>query len=59
MKKMIAVMAFGALVLGSVAMGMGMAAERDVGVDQAQVDAKIDARLHELLLAARMAQYGR
>ena len=57
MKKMIAVMAFGALVLGSVA--TAMSAKLDDAVDQAQVDAKIDARLHDLLLAARMTQYGR
>ena len=49
MKKMIAVMAFAALAVGSVAM-----ARSSDGVDQAQVDAKIDARLHDLLIAARL-----
>lgn len=57
MKKMIAVMAFGALVLGSVAMAMSVSA--DEPIDQAQVDAKIDARLHDLLLAARSSRLDR
>lgn len=51
MKKMIAVMAFGALALASVATAMSARAAE--GVDQAVVDAKIDARLHDLLVTAR------
>ena len=57
MKKMIAVMAFGALVLASVA--TAMSARSNDGIDQAAVDAKIDARLHDLLVTARMANHGR
>ena len=57
MKKMIAVMAFGALALASVATAMSVRAAD--GVDQAAVDAKIDARLHDLLVTARMANHVR
>ena len=57
MKKMIAMMAFGALVLASVA--TAMSARNDEGIDQSTVDAKIDARLHDLLVTARMANHGR
>ncbi len=52
MKKMIAVMALGALALASVA--AARSARVDDGIDQSVVDAKIDARLHDLLIAARM-----
>lgn len=51
MKKMISVMAVGALVLGSMAMAMTRSAGETI--DQSQVDAKIDARLRDLLVAAR------
>ena len=54
MKKMIAVMAFGALVLASVATAMSSRVGAD-GIDQAQVNAKIDSRLHDLLIAARVS----
>ena len=54
MKKMIAVMAFGALAVGSIAMARPAVKSSEEGVDQAQVDAKIDARLHDLLIVARL-----
>ena len=57
MKKMIATMALAALALTSIA--TAMAAHRADGVDQAMVDAKIDARLHDLLVTARMSNHFR
>ena len=53
MKKMIAMMALGALALASVA--AARSARPNDGIDQAMVDAKIDARLHDLLVTARIA----
>jgi hypothetical protein len=51
MKKMIAMLAVGGVVLSGVAMGMS---EQSRKVDEAQVQAKIDARLHDLLVKARI-----
>jgi hypothetical protein len=56
MKKMIAVVALGALV-ASVAMAMSSGGEEQI--DPSVVDAKIDGRLHDLLVAARMAHHHR
>lgn len=49
MKKLIAVLAVGAVVLSGVAMGMSQQE-----VDEAKVQEKIDARLHDLLVQARL-----
>ena len=50
MKKLIAMLAVGGVVLSGVAMGMSSQSQ----VDDAQVQAKIDARLHDLLVKARI-----
>lgn len=50
MKKLIAMLAVGGVVLSGVAMGMSSR-----GTD-AQVEAKIDARLHDLLVQARISR---
>jgi hypothetical protein len=52
MKKMIATMFLGALAMTSVA--AAMSARSSEPVDQAIVNAKIDARLHDLLVTARL-----
>ncbi|MBS1152316.1 MAG: hypothetical protein H6Q89_4014 [Myxococcaceae bacterium] len=51
MKKLIAMLAVGGAVLSGVAMGMSSHAQQ---IDDAQVQAKIDARLHDLLVKARL-----
>lgn len=50
MKKLIAMLAVGAVVLSGVAMGMSFESE------DAQVEAKIDARLHDLMVKARISR---
>ncbi len=52
MKKMIAMLAVGGVVLSGMAMGMSAQSQ----VDDAQVVAKIDARLHDLLVKARISR---
>ena len=52
MKKLIAMLAVGAAVLSGVA--MGMSSEQATQNDDAVVQAKIDARLHDLLVKARI-----
>ena len=54
MKKLIAMVAVGGVVLSGVAMGMG-----SQQIDDAQVQAKIDARLHDLLVKARLERQAR
>ena len=50
MKKMFAVVALAAVVVGSVAMGMSSSPQ----MNDAQVQAQIDGRLHEVLVKMRM-----
>ena len=51
MNKFFAVLVAGAVAVGSVAMATTTSVER---ADEARVNAQIDARLHQLLLAARL-----
>lgn len=53
MKKLIAVFGLAGVVLSGVAMGMSSAS-----VNDQEVEAKIDARLHDLLVKARLQREG-
>ncbi len=50
MKKLLAVMALAAVVVGSVSMTTSVSVATDEKVDEARVLAQIDARLHAVLL---------
>ncbi len=51
MKKLIGLLAVAGVVLSGVAMGMSVQSQQE---EDAQVQAKIDARLHDLLVKARI-----
>jgi|CXWL01.1.fsa_nt_gi hypothetical protein len=53
MKKSLALVGLAALVLGSVSMAMSSSAPVSEKVDEARVQAQIDARLHAVLLDLR------
>lgn len=53
MKKSLAMVALAAMVLGSVSMAMSSPAPVTEKVDEARVQAQIDARLHAVLLELR------
>ena len=54
MKKMMALIALGAFAVASVAMAMTTTTTVVEQVDEAKVNAAIDARLHELLLKTQI-----
>jgi len=54
MKKMMALIALAAFAVASVAMAMTTTSEVRETVDEAKVNAAIDARLHELLLKSQI-----
>ena len=54
MKKMMALIALAAFAVASVAMAMTTTSDVRETVDEAKVNAAIDARLHELLLKSQI-----
>ena len=54
MKKLMALVALGGLAVATMAMGMSTAGQIQESVDEAKLNAVIDARLHELLLKTQI-----